>query len=105
VIGSPVAGQNAEGDVLRAASFDLPGGAHAQAVGIEQHAQQGFRVVGAMAVPIITVPPVEGFEVELVDDVEHEPGEVAVGQPVAQVRVQQEGLVAGVDCRRRVVMV
>jgi hypothetical protein len=31
---------------------------------------------------------------ELVDDIEDEPGEMAFGQPVAQVRGQQEGLVA-----------
>src|SRR6266540_792089 len=38
--------------------------------------------------------PVEGCQVELVDHVEDEPGEVAFGQPVAQVRGHQEGLVA-----------
>jgi hypothetical protein len=32
--------------------------------------------------------------VELVDDVEDEPGEMSLGEPVAQVRGQQEGLVA-----------
>jgi hypothetical protein len=38
--------------------------------------------------------PVERGQVELVDDVEDEPGEVAFRQPVAQVRGQQEELVA-----------
>jgi len=46
-----------------------------------------------MAVPVITVRSVEGREVELVDDVENQPGEVALGEPVAQVGWQQEGLV------------
>ncbi len=36
-----------------------------------------------MAVPVVTVSPVERGEVELVDDVEDEPGQVAAGQPVA----------------------
>jgi hypothetical protein len=47
-----------------------------------------------MAMPVSAVRPIERREVELVDDVQDEPGEVAVGQPVAQVRRQQEGLLA-----------
>jgi hypothetical protein len=45
-------------------------------------------------VPIVAVLPVEGLKVELLDDVEDEPGEVAGWQPVAQVGWEQEGLVA-----------
>jgi hypothetical protein len=45
-----------------------------------------------MAVPVGAMMPVEGCEVELVGDVEDEPGEVAGGEPVAQVRGQEEGL-------------
>lgn len=47
-----------------------------------------------MAVPVITVDTVEGSEVELVDHVNDEPGEVVGWQPVAQVGRQQEGLIA-----------
>jgi hypothetical protein len=47
-----------------------------------------------MAVPIVAVDLVERCQVELVGDVEDEPGEVALGEPVAQVRGEQEGLVA-----------
>ena len=42
-------------------------------------------VVGGVAVPVVAVRAVERGEVELVDDVEDEPGEVAGGEPVAQV--------------------
>jgi hypothetical protein len=38
--------------------------------------------------------PVEGRQVDLADHVQDEPGEVAGWEPVAQVRGQQEGLVA-----------
>jgi hypothetical protein len=41
-----------------------------------------------MPVPVVTVLSVERVEVELVDHVEEEPGKVAVGEPVAQVRGQ-----------------
>jgi hypothetical protein len=41
-----------------------------------------------MAVPVVAVRAVEGCKVDLVDHVEDEPGEVAFGEPVAQVRGQ-----------------
>ncbi len=94
VVGELVAGQHPEGDVLVAAAFDLPGGAHPDGVGIQQHAKQRLGVVGGMAVPVAAMRPVEGDEVELVGDVKDEPGEMALGEPVAQVRREQEGLVA-----------
>jgi hypothetical protein len=94
VVGGLVAGQDPEGDVLGAAAFDLPGGAHADAVRVQEHPQQGLGVVGGVAVPVGAVHAVEGRQVELVDHVEDEPSQVLVGQPVAQVRREQEGLVA-----------
>jgi hypothetical protein len=83
VVGELVGGQDPEGEVLAAAAFELPGGAHADAVAIQQHAEQGLGVVGGVAVPVGAMLPVERGEVELVDDVEDEPGEVALGEPVA----------------------
>jgi hypothetical protein len=80
-----------------AAALQLPGGVHAKAVAVQQHAPQQLRIVGGMAVPVVTVDAVERREVELVDDVEDvedEPGEILLGEPVAQVRKQQERLVA-----------
>jgi uncharacterized OB-fold protein len=47
-----------------------------------------------MAVPVSPVGAQERLQVELVDHVEDEPGEVAVGEPVTQVWREQEGLVA-----------
>jgi hypothetical protein len=52
-------------------------------------------------VPVVAMCPVERPKVELVDDVKDEPGEVAFGEPVAQGRGQQEGLVA--RCAQEVV--
>jgi hypothetical protein len=94
VVGRLVGGQHPEGDVFGAAAFDLAGGAHPDGVSVQQHAQQGLGVVGGVAVPVVAVGSVEGLKVELVDHVDHEPGEVAFGEPVAQVGWQQEGLVA-----------
>jgi hypothetical protein len=38
---------------------DLTGGAHPEAVGVQQHAQQQLGVVGRAAVPVVSVRPVE----------------------------------------------
>jgi hypothetical protein len=94
MVGRGVGGQNPEGDVLDAAALDLPGGPHAKAIGVQQHAEQQLGVVGGVAVPVVAVGPVEGRQVELVDHVQDEPGEVAGGEPVAQVGWEQERLVA-----------
>src|SRR6266545_4500136 len=75
------------------APVELPGGTHPDRVGVQQHAQQRLGVVGGMAVPVGAVGAQERLQVELVGDVEDEPGEVAFGEPVAQVGRQQEGLV------------
>lgn len=40
---------------------------------------------------VVAMLPVEGLKVELVDDVQDEPGKVAVGQPVAQVPGNRKG--------------
>jgi hypothetical protein len=93
VVGGLVGGQHPEGDVLGAAPFELPGGAHADAVGVQQHTKQEFRIVGGTPVPVGPVGLVERVEVELVDHVQDEAGEVAFGQPVAQVWRQEKRLV------------
>jgi hypothetical protein len=41
--------------VLPAAALDLPGGAHPDRVGVQQHAEQGLGVVGGVAVPVVAV--------------------------------------------------
>jgi hypothetical protein len=94
MIGRGVAGQDPEGDVFVAAAFDLARGADAGAVGVQQHPQQHPRLVGGVAVPVGPIGLEERAKVELVDHVQDEPGQVAFGEPVAQVRWEQERLVA-----------
>jgi hypothetical protein len=94
MVGELVAGKDAEREVLAAAPLDLPGGPHPDRVGVQQHTEQRLGLVGGMAVPVGTIGAQEWTEVELVDDVKDEPGQMIGGQPVAQVRGQQERLVA-----------
>jgi hypothetical protein len=44
-----------------------------------------------MAVPVVTVGPVEGLKVELVDHVEEEPGQMVGREPVEQVGGSRKG--------------
>jgi hypothetical protein len=94
VVGEPVAGQHPKGEILSAAAFELPGGPHAKAAAVQQHAKQQLGVVGRMPVPIGPVGTKERLEVDLVDHVEEEPRQVVVGQPVSQVGREQDGLIA-----------
>jgi hypothetical protein len=94
VIGGAVAGKDPEGDVLGAAPLDLTGGAHADGVGVQQHRQQHPGHIGGPAVPVGPVGLEEWAQVELVDHVQDEPGQVVGRQPVADIGWEQEGLVA-----------
>ncbi len=49
--------------------------------------------MGRAAPAVGAIGGVEGLQVELLDRLKHEPGEVVFGEPVAQVRRQQQLLV------------
>jgi hypothetical protein len=85
VVRGAVAGQHPEGEVLDTAPLDLPRGPHPGRIGVEEHAQQRLGVVGRVAVPVGPVGGKERAQVQLVDHVAHEPGQVVGGQPVARV--------------------
>ena len=51
-------------------------------------------MVGGMAMPVSPIATQERRQVELVCDVQDEPGEVVFWQPVTQIRREQEELVA-----------
>ena len=65
----------------------------ADRVGVGEQGHHHLRVVGGAAVAVGAVGGVEGLEVELLDRLDHEPGEVVFVEPVAQVRRQQHRLV------------
>lgn len=76
MIGCAVGGQDSEGNIFLAAPLDLARGADAGAVAIQQHGQQHPGRIGGPAVPIGSIGLEEWAEVDLVDDVEDEPGQV-----------------------------
>jgi hypothetical protein len=91
MIGLGVAVQDPEGDVFVAAALDLAGGTDPGAVGIQQHRQQHPRRIGRSAVPVSPIGRQE--QTQLVDHVQNEPGQVALGEPVADIGWEQKRLV------------
>ena len=94
VIGDLVGADHPKGDVLATAALDPARGALADRVGVGEQADHHLRLVGGGAVAVGAVGGVERLDVELVDRLDHEPGEVIGGQPVTQVGRQQQRLVA-----------
>jgi hypothetical protein len=76
VVGELVRCDHAQGDVLAAAALDRARGALADRVGIGEQGRHHLRLVGGAAVAVVAVGGVEGPAVELLDCLDHEPGEV-----------------------------
>jgi hypothetical protein len=87
-------GDHAEGDVLAQAALDRPGRALADRVGVDDERDHHLRVVGRAAVAVPAIGGVEAAEVERLDRLDHEPGEVVLVEPLAQVRGQQHRLLS-----------
>lgn len=94
MVGSLVGGDHPEGDVLTAAALDPPRASLPDRVGVDDQRHHHLRIVGGAAVAVSAVVGVEGLEVELVHGLDHEPGGVVVGQPVAEIRRQKQWLIA-----------
>ena len=66
---------------------------HSHAVAIQQHLDHHQRIVGRPAPPLLLVATCDLRQVELVDDVGDEIGQVALGQPLLEGLWQQQLLV------------
>ena len=94
VVGDLVGCDHAEGDVLGAAALDRPRGALADRVGVDNEREHHLRIEGGPPPAVGAVGGVEAAEVDLLDRIEHEPGQVILGQPLAQARRQEQLLIA-----------
>ena len=94
VIRHVVADDHPEAHIPPAQALHLAAGAMAVGVGVDQHRQHHGRCEGRLPG---TSRPVLGFEtrqIHLVDRIEHQVDEVALGQPVQHVHRQQKALPA-----------
>ena len=94
VVGHLVRADHPEGDVLAAAALDPPRRALADAAGVSEQGEHHRRVARGPTVAVDAVGAVERPEVELLDHLDHKPGEVVFIQPIAQIRRQQQRLLS-----------
>lgn len=94
VVWDLVGADHPEGHVLAAATLDSARGALANAVAVEQKADHRLGLEGGGAPAVFAVLGVERGQVDLLDRVDHEPGEVVLGQPLGQAGRQKQLLVS-----------
>jgi hypothetical protein len=90
VVGDLVGRNYPEGDILAAAPLDTAARALPDRIGIEQQRNHHLRVERRPPPAIPAIGGVKSTQIDLVDRIQHEAGEVIVGQPVAQTGRQQE---------------
>ena len=93
VVGDQLGANGPEGQVAAARRLDAPRRPQAPAVGVEEQGEHHLGVVRGPAGSVVGVAGVEGPQVHHRDDVEDEPHEVLLGQPVGDARWEQEQLV------------
>jgi hypothetical protein len=92
VVRDAVGGDHPVGDVLAAVELDRARGALLGRVRVEQQGDHHRGLVGGRAVAVRAVVGVEGVQIHLFDGVDDEPREMVLGQPLAQRRRHQKGL-------------
>jgi hypothetical protein len=84
--------EHPEGHVLVRPSLDLPRRPHAHAVPVQEQRQHHHRVVRRVAPLLALVRRLDGRQVERLHQIQHEVGEVVLGQPLLRRRWQQVAL-------------
>jgi hypothetical protein len=93
VIGTLLRGDDAEGDVLDARALDDPRGTNPARVGIEQQRDHHRRLAGRPALAVHPMSRIERVEIQLLHRRQHEPRQVALRQPITQIRRHQQRLI------------
>jgi hypothetical protein len=94
VIGRLIGADHPRGDVLDTAALDPPRRPLPDRVAIQQQRDHHRRIVRRPAVTVGPVAAIERAQIELRDGVDHEPRQMAIRQPLAQARRQQQLLLA-----------
>ena len=94
VIRDLMGGDDAKGNVFLAGPLDRPRRPSPARVGVEQQRDHQRRLKRRAAVPVSAVSRIERGQVHVRNGVDDQPREVPLGQPLADVRRQQERLPA-----------
>jgi hypothetical protein len=101
VLGEVARREHSEGHVLVQLARDLARAEHPAGIGVHQHLDHHGRVKGLVARPAAGVARVKGAQVQRIDGVADEVGQVPFGQPVLQRRGQRHPAPAGAAGRWR----
>jgi hypothetical protein len=94
VIGRLIGRDHPKGDVVRAAALDPPRRALAHRVGVEQQRDHHRWLVRRATPPVVAIRRIERGKIKLTDRLNQKPRQMALGQPLAQTRRQQQLLLA-----------
>ena len=94
VIRRAVGGDNPKRDIVATAPLDAARGPLADRVGVHQQRDHHRRIVRRATPTIASIRGQEFGQIEPVDDIDHEPCEVILRQPLTQARRQQQLLLA-----------
>jgi len=94
VIGGLVGGDEADRDVFDQADLDLARRSRARGIGVDQKRHHHLGVVGGATPAIGSAPRVERGQIEHVDHLDDEAGEVTLGEPLVDARRHQESLLS-----------
>jgi hypothetical protein len=94
VIGALLGRDHAKRDVLHARPLDHPRRRHPTRIGIQQQRHHHRRVIRRPAAPIDAIRRIERIEVHLGHRVDDKPRQMTGRQPLANIRRQQERLLA-----------
>lgn len=97
VIRMLVAGQEAERHVLEGCALHPAGREDAHAVAVDQQSRHHLRMVGRLAATITVIPGKQRRQVQFADHLGDKPSQMALWQPVPEIRRQQKRL-AEIEC-------
>jgi len=86
VVWDPVRRDHPKGDILATTPLDPPARALADRVRVQQQRHHHRRLERSATPAVVPIRRIEGTQVDLVDRVKDEPGEVILRQPLAQTR-------------------
>jgi hypothetical protein len=94
MVRDPVRRDHAKGDILTTTPFDPTARALADRIRVQQQRHHHRRLERGPTPAVLTIGAVEAAQIDLVDRIEHKPGQVILRQPLAQTRRKQKLLVA-----------
>ena len=93
VVGSLIGRDHPEGNIVAAAPLDRARRTHTERIRVNEQRHHHLRIVRSGPPAVTAISRVERLQIKLRHALEHEPGQVVLGQPLAPRRRQQQMLI------------